>query len=83
MRLLSSLVAEPFDETTAALIAYYEKHANCTVGDALDSLSILGHSKADLNNGIWSLIAKSILQPVQLGDIHRRDKLTFVSPHIK
>jgi len=80
MRLLSSLVAEPFNETTAALMTYYDKHTNCTVGDVLDNLSGLGHSTNDLNNGLWSLIAKSILQPVQLGDIHRGDKLTFVPP---
>ena len=77
MRLLSNLVAEPFNGTTSALMAYYEKHANCTIGEAIDSLSNAGHSKTDLNNGLWSLIAKSILQPVQLGDIHREDKLTF------
>jgi len=80
MRLLSSLVSEPFNQTTTALMTYYDKHTNCTVGDALDNLSGLGHSTNDLNNGLWSLIAKSILQPVQLGDIHRGDKLTFVPP---
>ena len=77
MRLLSTMVAEPINKTSDALIAYYEKHAHCSVGDALDELTAQGHSQADANNAFWSLIAKSILQPVQLGDIDRKDKLIY------
>ncbi len=77
MRLLSNLVAEPMNETSDALMTYYEKHDHCTVGDAIDELTAHGHSQTDVNNALWSLIAKSILQPIQLGDINRNDKLAY------
>lgn len=80
MRLLSNFIEEPLNETTAEIIKIYQKDPKALVDDVIKALIAKNLSETEIFNGIWVLIAKSILQPTKLGDLNRQDKLTYVEP---
>lgn len=81
-RLMSGLVIQPFDKTTNMIEAMYSVPGKePTVGEIIDRLAARNVSHEDAHNAIWKLIAKSTLQPNQLGELRRSDYLDYDARH--
>lgn len=80
MRLLSGFIESSLNDTTAKTINIYQKRPNSLVADVIEALVSKNITETEIFNGIWILIAKSILPPTKLGDLSPRDKLTYVKP---
>lgn len=77
IRLLSSMVALPINETSNALITYMEDKQTATPAHIKERFLQKGYNPNSITDAIWSLVAKGFLQIPRVHDIHPQDLLVF------
>lgn len=81
-RLMSGLSMLPHDEVCQRIeFMFHRAGGYPNVGQIVDELTAKGISKSDAHNAIWTMIGKSILQPVKLGDLKTDDTLDYDPRH--